>query len=74
MRLLEKPDAACDLIGNPATGKLQLQLNRVIMRAVKHGDVVEIDIFIAQFENPLRHKLRLLCAVVQCHEGRLERF
>jgi hypothetical protein len=59
VRLLEKPDAAGDLVRNAAPRKLQLQLERVIMRAVKDRDVVQINIFIAQLENPLGNKLRL---------------
>ena len=37
------------------------------MRAVKDGDVVEIDILIAQLENPLRNKLRLLRTIIERH-------
>ena len=73
MCLLEEPNAAGDLIGDTAPRKLQLQLNRVIMRAIKHGDVAQIDLFIAQFENSLRDKLRLLSPVVERDQGRLDR-
>ncbi len=65
VRLLEKPDAAGDLIRDAAARKLQLQLDRVIMRAVKDGDVVQINIFIAQLEDPLGNKLRLLRAIIE---------
>jgi hypothetical protein len=44
------------------------------MCTIEYGDVVEIDIFIAQFENPLRDKLRLLAAVVERHQSRFQRF
>ena len=64
MRLLEKSDTAGDLIGDAAPGKLQLQLHRMIMRAVKHGDLVQIDSFVAQLENSLGDKLRLLRTIV----------
>jgi hypothetical protein len=42
------------------------------MRPVEHSDIVKIDIFIAQFENPLRHKLRLLRAIIQRYQSRLQ--
>ena len=34
------------------------------MCPIQHGDLVKIDIFIAQFENSLRDKLRLLATVI----------
>ena len=73
MRLFKKANAARDLIRNTATGKLELQLDRVIMRAIQHGDVVQIDIFIAQLQNPLRDELRLFAPIVQRHDRRLHR-
>ena len=74
MRLLKESNATGDLIGDPAPGKLQLQLDCVIMRPVEHGDLVEVDTFITQFQNPLRDKLSLLSAVVQRHQSRSQRF
>ena len=71
MRLLEEPNAAGDLIRNPAPRKLQLQLDRVIMRAIEHGDLVKIDIFITQFEDALGDKLRLLGAIIERDKRRL---
>src|SRR5207237_4901188 len=50
VRLFKKANAARDLIRNAAAGELELQLDRVIMRAIKNGDVVQIDIFIAQLQ------------------------
>ena len=73
VRLLEKADAARDLIRNAAARQFELQFDRVIMRAIKHGDVAKIDIFIAQLENPLRDELRLLAAVIQRDHRRLDR-
>ena len=40
MGLLEKPDAAGDLIGNAAARQLELQFDRMIVRAIEHGDIV----------------------------------
>jgi hypothetical protein len=42
-----------------------LQLERVIVRAVKDRDVVQINVLIAQLENPLRNKPRLFRAIIQ---------
>jgi hypothetical protein len=42
-----------------------LQLERVIVRAVKDRDVVQINVLIAQLENPLRNKLRLFRAIIE---------
>ena len=64
MRLLEKTDAARDLIGNAAPRELQLQFDRMIMRAVEHRDFIQLDPFVAQLENPLGDELRLLAAIV----------
>src|SRR5581483_3176799 len=44
------------------------------MRAVKHGDVVKINIFVAELENALCHEPRLFRAVIQWDESRLQRF
>ena len=41
------------------------------MRAIEHGDLVQLDAFIAQLQNPLRDKLRLLAAVIQGDDRRL---
>src|SRR5205814_5089760 len=65
MRLLKETDAAGDLVGDAAPRKLQLQLERVIVCAVKDRDVVQINIFIAKLENSLGNKLRLLCAIIE---------
>jgi hypothetical protein len=64
VRLFEKADAACDLIGNPAARELELQFNGVIMRAIENRDIVQVDIFVAQLEDALRHELRLLAPVI----------
>src|SRR5262249_46384550 len=41
VRLLEKSDATRDFVGYAAPGKLQLKLDRMIMRPVEHSDVVQ---------------------------------
>ena len=63
--LFEKPDAAGDLVRDTPARKLQLQLECVIVRAVKDRDVVQVNIFIAQLENPLGNKLRLFRAIIE---------
>ncbi len=60
VRLLEKSNAARDLIGNAAPRKFELQFDRVIMRAIQNRDLVQLDAFVAQFENSLGDELRLL--------------
>src|ERR1700676_2584346 len=71
--LLEKTNPARDLIWNATARKLQLQLDGVVMRAIKHCDVAQINIFISQLENSLCDKLRLLAAIVQHDDSRLDR-
>src|SRR3981081_831770 len=73
MGLLEKTDPARDLIWNATARKLQLQLDGVVMRAIKHCDVSQINIFISQLENSLCDKLSLLAAIVQRDDSRLDR-
>ena len=70
--LLEESNAARDLIGNAATRQLQLQFDGVVMRAVKHRDVAQVNIFVAQFQDSLGDKLRLFASIVQCHQRRVE--
>ena len=65
MRLLKETDAAGDLVWDAAPRKLQLQLERVIVCAVKDRDVVQINIFIAKLENSLGNKVRLLRAIIE---------
>ena len=65
VRLLEKTNAARDLIGNAAARQLELQLDRVIVRTIEHSDLVQLDPFVAQLENALGDELRLLAAVVE---------
>ena len=43
----------------------------MIMRAIEHGDLVKIDIFIAQFQDSLCDKLGLLATIVEADNGRL---
>ena len=40
MGLLEETDAAGNLIGNAATRQLELQFDRMIVRAIEHRDIV----------------------------------
>ena len=65
MRLFEEADAAGDLVRDAPARKLQLQLERVIVRAVKDRDVVQVNVFIAQLEDPLGNKLRLFRAIIE---------
>src|SRR3954470_3234439 len=44
------------------------------MGAVKHRDVAQFHVFVAQLENTLGDELRLLAAVIQSHEGWTNRF
>src|SRR5436190_6975421 len=53
VRLLEKADAACDAEGNISPGQLELQFQRVKVRSVKHGHLIQFHAFIAQFEHTL---------------------
>ena len=73
MRLLEKPQAACDLKRDTVPGQFDLQLQRVEMRAVEHGDLVEFDALVAQFEDALGDELRLHVAVVEFEQRGLDR-
>src|SRR5207249_9937811 len=41
------------------------------MRPVEHSDVVEIHIFIAQFQDSLRDELGLLASIIKCDQRRL---
>ena len=43
------------------------------MRAIKDSDVVQVNVFIAQFEDPLGNKLRLLRAIIERDQRRLQR-
>ncbi len=42
------------------------------MRAIQHRDLVQLHALIAQLQNPLRDKLRLLPAVLERHQRRLQ--
>ena len=70
MRLLEKPQAAGDDVGNVAPRQFHLQFHRMIMRAIQHRDVVERHAFVAQLENPLGHEQRLLVRIGTNHQPR----
>ena len=63
VRLLEEPQAAGDDVRDVAAREFHLQFHRVVMGAIKHGDLVQRHAFVAQFKNPLRDELRLLVAV-----------
>ena len=43
------------------------------MRAIQDRDLAKIDIFVAQLENSLRDKLRLLAAIIQRDHSRFHR-
>ncbi len=63
VRLLEEPDAAGDGEGDLPPGQLQLQFERVEMRPVKHGDIVQVHAFLRQFHHALRDERGLLPGV-----------
>ena len=50
--------------------QFHLQFHRVIMRAVEHRDLVQLDALLAQFQDALRDELRLLVGVAQRHQRR----
>ena len=70
MRLLKESDAARDDVRNPTPRKFELQFDGVIMRPIQNRDLVQLDAFIAQLQNPLRHELRLLAPVIQANHRR----
>ena len=71
MRLFKEPDAAGDGERDVPFGQLKLQLQRVEMRAVKHGHLVQIRAFIPQFQYTLGDERGLLRGV---HAGDQRRF
>src|SRR3981189_146279 len=71
--LLEKTDPARDLIWNATARKLQLQLDGVVMRAIKHYNVVQINISISQVENSLRDKVSRRDTIDQRSDSQLDR-
>ena len=64
VRLLEEPQAAGDGEGHAVAGEFDLEFERVEMRAVEDGDLVEPHALVAQFEDALGDELALLVAVV----------
>ena len=72
MRLLKKTDAAGDGKRNLLPRQFQLQFQRVKMRAIQHGDLVQARALLAQFQGALRDERRLLAGVVALHRGRFE--
>ena len=59
MRLLKEPDAAGDGERNVAPREFELHFQRVKVRAIQHGHVVQLDAFLAQFQCALGDKGRL---------------
>jgi len=64
MRLLEKTDTARDRKRNLLPRQFQLQFQRVKMRAIQNGDVIQTHAFIAQLQRALRDERRLLPGIV----------
>ena len=69
--LLKKPDAAREHERNVAPRELELQFERVKVRAVQHGDSLHRHALVTQFEHALGDELRLLVGVVTGDERRL---
>ena len=63
--LFEEADAAGDAERNVAAGEFELQFERVEMRAIKHGHLIEVAAFLAEFQHALRNEGGLLAAVRQ---------
>ena len=66
--LFKKSDAAGDGKRNVSARELQLQLERVKMRAIQHRHVVQFDALLAQFQRALGHKSRLLIRRATHHQ------
>ena len=70
--LLKKADPAGDAERDVAPGQFQLQLERMEMRPVKDGHLVDVAALLAQFKNALRDKGGLLRRLGAGHQHRLE--
>ncbi|GIT05836.1 MAG: hypothetical protein CM1200mP29_12470 [Verrucomicrobiota bacterium] len=71
MGLFKKSDAAREHERNIAPRELELQFERVKVRAIQHGHSLHRHALVAQFENALSDELCLLVGVVTGDERRL---
>ena len=74
MGLFEKANSAGDIKRNVAPHQLELQLQRVEMRAIQNGHFAQIASLLAQFQDPLRYECGLLEPVVTNDEHRFGPF
>ena len=70
VRRLEEAHAAADDERDAAPRELELDLHRVVVRAVEDRDLGERDALVAQLEHALRDERRLLLHVAAGHERR----
>ena len=68
VRLFKETDAAGDGERDLLPGQFQLQFQRVKMRAIQHGDVIQAGAFVAQFQRALGDEGRLLAGVMAGHQ------
>ncbi len=68
MRLLEEADAAADAVGDAAPREFELQFERVVVRAVEHGDLFERHALVAQLKDARGDERRLLIRVARADE------
>src|SRR3954471_9505431 len=61
--LFEKSDTTRNLIGDLETGKLELDVEGLKVRAIKDADVRKRAPFVHQATNPLHDELRLFAAI-----------
>ena len=70
MGLLEETKAARNFKRDIAIGQLELEFHRVKVGAVEDGDFVELDAFVAQFEDTLSNEGGLGIRILERSEGR----
>ena len=68
--LLEEAGAGADLVRDAATRQLDLELERLIVGAVEHGQVLELLPLVVPLQQPLRDEARLLGDVGQAPRRR----
>ena len=71
MCLLEEANAGANLVRDQPPRELHLQLERLIVRAIEHGDVAQLFAFIAQLEDALRDERRLFEHVIDADDCRI---
>ena len=70
--LLEKSRPRADLVGDAPPRQLDLELQRLVMRPIEHGEVRKPLPFIVPLEQPLPDETGLLRDVRQGHDARKE--